>query len=434
MEKKTEISGTFLRQSISEMKKIHSRPYTESKHGKKSFLEEKADQYFDLFMENKLDIKEDDMKTFSQYVDLYAIGGRKEKLLDKIQRSADFDVREFLYEDSKTWWQKLWNKEKYSISATGMNRRVLKYIKARQKLEDSGYYSGSSARLADKLREEAETLIEAYNDGHFSPKPEDMHAFSRYVKTMGSFYEGSPAETAFKKLEAEKKDIIRPTPKPRKKFSWGLSFKKVKYALGGVALTAVMGLGAWFGFGGNNKKQDTPKGKQPVVNIITKLTTPKMAMPAAFDYSLDKFIKTENVNTTPSVQISESAGEDFYESRLNRFLSKSKKESLKIILSEQIQKGIISLPQSISPSRFLYVKTIYQKYGLNDVANEFNQALNADKKLSAENQAKLYDYVNKAGAKGLGARDMAYKQHYGKQTKSQKNLAQVIRENRIKAR
>ena len=434
MEKKTEVSGTFLRQSINEIKKIHSGPYSESKHGKKSFLEEKAEQYFDLFMDNKLNIKEDDVKTFSQYVDLYAIGNKKEKLLDKIQSSADFDVREFLYDDSKTWWQKLLNKEKYSVSAAEMNRKVLRYIKARQKLEDSGYYSGSSARLADKLREEAETLIEAYNSGHYSPKPEDMHAFSRYVKTMGSFYEESPAETAIKKLEAEKKDIVRPAPKPRKKFSWGLSFKKVKYALGGVALTAVMGLGAWLGFGGNNKKQDAPKGKQPVVNIITKLTTPKMAMPAAFDYSLDKFAKAENVNTAPSIQVSESADEEFYESRLNRFLSKSKKEALKTILSEQVQKGIISLPQSISPSRFLYVKTVYQKYGLKDIADEFNQALKTDKTLSADAQAKLYGYVDKAGAKGLGVRDMAYKQHYGKQTKQQKNLAQVMKENRANLR
>ena len=92
------------------------------------------------------------------------------------------------------------------------------------------------------------------------------------------------------------------------------------------------------------------------------------------------------------------------------------------------------MPQNISPSRFLYAKTIYQKYGFKDIAGEFSQALTADKKLSAEAQAKLYDYVNKAGAKGLGVRDMAYKKQYGKQTKQQKNLAQVMKENRANSR
>lgn len=431
MENKHEISGTFLRQSINEMKKFHTGPYSKSKHGKKSFLEEKADQYFDLFLQDKLNIKPDDIKTFSQYVDIYTIGSRKEDLLNKIQSSADFNVREFLYENSKTWWQKLLNKEKYSMTGKEMDKRVKKYTEAKKKLDDSGYYSGKSARLLDSLCDEAEEYIDAYNKGHYMPKQEDVESFSNYIKTIGNFYQDSPATIAVKNLK-ENKGIAQES-KPRKFFSFKFNLKKIKYALGGAALTAVMGIGAWFGFGGN-KKQEAPKGKQPIVSIITKLTTPKMAMPKAFDYSLDKFIAKDNTNTMQTMQISASAGEKFYESRLNRFLLKSKRDALKANLSEQIQKGIISLPQSISPNRFLYAKIIYQKYGLKEIAGEFDLALKSDKSLSADSQAKLYGYVDKAGAKGLGARDMAYKQHYGKQNKTQKNLVQVIKENRANSR
>ncbi len=431
MENKHEVSGTFLRQSIDDMKKIRTGAYSVAKHGKKAFLEEKADQYFDLFLQNKLDIKEDNMKTFSQYIDTYSLGKKKEKLLDKLQENVDFDVRKFLDEESKTWWQKLFNKEKYSMTGKEMDKKVQKYAEAKKKLDDSGYYSGKSARMVDKLCNEAEKYIEAYNKGHYMPRQEDAESFSNYVKAMGNFYQGSPAAIAVKNLRENKG--IAPESKPRKKFSFNFNLKKIKYALGGAALTAVMGIGAWFGFGGN-KKQDAPKGKQPIVSIITKLTTPKMAMPKAFDYSLDKFIAKENANPAQTMQISASAGDDFYEVRLNRFISKAKKESLKNTLAKQIENGFISLPQSISPNRFLYAKIIYQKYGLKEIAGEFDLALKSDKTLSADAQAKLYGYVDKAGAKGLGARDMAYKQHYGKQNKTQKNLAQVIKENRANAR
>jgi hypothetical protein len=432
MESKYEVSGTFLRQSINEMKKIHTGAYSEIKHGKKSFLEEKAEQYFDLFLQDKLDVKSDDMKTFSQYIDTLSVGTKKEELLDKLQAKADFDVRGFLYEDSKSWWQKLLNEEKYSMSSEEMNKKIKKFVQAKQRLEDSGYYSSSATRTVDKLSFEAEEYINAYNKGFFSPKAEDAETFGSYIKTMGNFYEGSPAATAIENLK-ENKGVLPPEPKS-KKFSFKFNLKKIKYALGGAALTAVMSIGAWFGLGGNNKKQDAPKGKQPVVNIITKLSMPKMGMPEAFDYSLDKFIAKKNVNTAPTVEVSASAGDDFYEVRLNRFTTKSKKEAMQKALAAQMEKGIISLPQNVSPSRFLYTKLVYQKYGFKDIANEFNQALKADKTLSAETQAKLYDYVNKAGAKGVGVRNMAYKQHYGQQNKAQKNLAQVMRENRANLR
>ena len=432
MEKKYKVSGTFLRQSINEMERIRTGAYSEAKHSKKKLLQEKADEHFEAYKAGKLDVNKDDLPTFAQYVDAFSKGNEKEQLLDKVQKAADFDVRDFLQKDSRSWWQKLLNKEKYELSASQMNRKIKKFVAAKQKLENSGYYSFAAARSVEKSCDEAEIFIDAYNKGDFSPNPADKDVFAEYVKTIGNFYEGSPAEKALKKLKESKSEPAK-KQKHRSLLSF-FKFKEVKYALGGVALTAVMSIGAWFGFGGNNKKQDAPKGKQPIVNIITKLSTPKMAMPEAFDYSLDKFIKTETANTLPDMQISASAGDDFYNSRISMFSSETKKKAMQKALAENLDKGIISLPQGISPSRFLYAKLIYQKYGFKDIAKEFDKALTADKALSVETQVKLYDYVGKAGAKGLGVRDMAYRHSYGKQNNVHKNLAQVMKENRANLR
>ena len=431
MEKKYNVSGTFLRRSVSEMERIRTGNYSEAKHSKKTLLQEKANQYFVLFKADELDVKEDDLQSFAKYVDVFSAGNAKEQLLDKLQTEVDFDVREFLQRDTRSWWQKLLHKEKYKLTSSQINKKIKKFTEAKKKLNDAEYYSFSAARTVESICDEAEILIDAYNKGNFTPKSEDKEAFIKYVKTIGNFYEGSAAEQAFKKLKKSNSAPVKDAK--HKSFFSMLKLNKVKYALGGAALTMVMGIGAWFGLGGNNKKQEIPKGKQPVVSIIKELTTPKMVMPEAFDYSLDKFIKKEATNTSPTMQISASAGDDFYENRIAKFSSEVQREEMKKTLAEKMENGIISLPQGISPSRFLYAKLIYQKYGFKGIAKEFDMALKADKSVPVEMQMKLCEYVSKAGAKGLGVRDMAYKSNYGKRG-VQKNLAQIMKENRAHLR
>ena len=118
-------------------------------------MQEKADEYFEAYKAGKLDVNKDDLPTFAQYVDAFSKGNEKEQLLDKVQKAADFDVRDFLQKDSRSWWQKLLNKEKYELSASQMNRKIKKFVAAKQKLENSGYYSFAAARSVEKSCDEA---------------------------------------------------------------------------------------------------------------------------------------------------------------------------------------------------------------------------------------------------------------------------------------
>ena len=53
-EAKQNASGTFLRQSVHEMKKIQQGNYTLQKHNRKFYLEGKAEQYFSMYLDDKL--------------------------------------------------------------------------------------------------------------------------------------------------------------------------------------------------------------------------------------------------------------------------------------------------------------------------------------------------------------------------------------------
>ncbi len=423
-EAKKKASGAFLRQSIKEMNNIQQGLYTQDKHNKKLDLEEKADHYFSLYLRDELEIDPKDYETFAVYIDKFA-DVDKEALFNKLQAKVSFNVRESVVKKpQQSWWQKLWHKKKYPyLNTAKLTKRTRRFEKMRQMMDARGFHGAKLSNQLHAMSQDAFTYIEAYNQGLYTPKAEDVPAFTSYIKTMGQFYKGSPAEQAVQKLETETAKVVSmpaptstPTPKPAKKRSY---IKR-------VAVAAMLIVGSWLGFGSDSSSNDkTPSTPQPAPKFVKLPTVSKFAMPTQMDYSLDQFIKlqaqqTQDIKTVQmasqknqtvtvekTISSEQRAWNNFYQKRLAGFTSEARAQAMIDGMQELTRQGIINLPQDISVQKYLYAQEVYRRYGFKTISTEMSNMLKSPKTLSAEQQGKLFEYVRKAGNKGVGVRKMA---------------------------
>ena len=413
-EAKQKASGVFMRQSIQEMKGIQQGNYSMHKHNRKLYLEEKAEQYFDLYKNDNLLIEQKDGETFAAYINCFG-GVDTEELFDKLQNNVDFDVRESVLKSKRSWWQKLWHKEEYAyLNTSKLVRKINRFQHMRRVSDQRGYHGIALVNRLRQMGEEALDYIEAYNNGRYHVKQEDMAAFVSYVKALGEFYDGSPAEKALNKLMAENKatneqpaKVVHMSAQPTKKRSF---WKR-------AAVAAVLVVGGWFGFNSDsNSKEPANISTKPTTDLVKLPSASKFAMPKLTDYSVAQFTPApiqKMTTVTPVQQKQEtksSVPQDlikFHTKRLSGWISADKAQKRIDIMAEKVKEGIISMPADISIQNYLYAQEVYRRYGFKKIASEFGSALKADQKISAEQQNKLFEYVRKAGKKGWGVKKMS---------------------------
>lgn len=421
-EAKQNASGTFLRQSVHEMKKIQQGNYTLQKHTRKSYLEEKAEQYFSMYLDNKLQVADKDTEAFASYIDCFAVND-KEKLWAKLQVETGFDLRAKMQEsENRMWWKKLWHRDDLAyLNTEKLVRKINRFEHMQQAMEVHGFHGVALNNRLDDMGAEALRYIEAYNQGSYQPKAADVPAFMSYVKATGQFYENSPAEQALQKLAGEKGKTV-PMRQPSKR----------RFSLKRMAVAAMLAVGAWLGFGSDvgqhEKAQDMPQ--QPTSSFVKLPTASKYAMPKPTDYSLSAFIKQAPVQEfTPKVIVNSAEQQElipFYTKRLSDFTSAKRAQKQIADMALQVQKGAIDLPQDVSVQKYLYAQEVYRRYGFKKIAAEMGEMLKSSQKLSAEKQAKLFDYARQAGKKGGGVQQMAQKVHYDNLWQLKKSRGHII--------
>lgn len=402
-EAKQNASGTFLRQSVQEMKRIQQGNYTLQKHNRKSYLEEKAEQYFSMYLDDKLQIAGKDTEAFASYIDCFAIHDR-EKLWGKLQGETGFDLRAKMQKsERRMWWQKLWYKDDLPyLNTEKLVRKINRFERMQHAMNAHGFHGTALSNRIDDMAAEALRYIEAYNQGVYQPKAADIPAFVSYVKATGQFYENSPAEQALQKLAGEKGKIV-PMHKPSKR----------RFSIKHVAMTAMLVVSAWLGFGSDagqsEKAQDMPQ--QPMPSFVKLPTVSKYAMPKPTDYSLSAFIKQTPVQeAAPKVIVNSAEQQElipFYTKRLSDFTSAKRAQKQITDMALQVQKGMIDLPQDVSVQKYLYAQEVYRRYGFKKIAAEMGTMLKSSQKLSAEQQSKLFNYARQAGKKGDGVQQMS---------------------------
>lgn len=402
-EAKQNASGTFLRQSVHEMKKIQQGNYTLQKHNRKFYLEGKAEQYFSMYLDDKLQVADKDTEAFASYIDCFAIHN-KEELRAKLQVETGFDLRAKMQEQKdRMWWKKLWHKDDLAyLNTEKLVRKINRFEHMQQAMQARGFHGTALSNRLDDLGAEALRYIEAYNMGSYQPKAEDVSAFTSYVKTTGQFYENSPAAIAIEKLATEKGKIVPMHQRSKRRFS-------IKH----MAMTAVLAVSAWLGFGSDagqhETTQDMPQRSMP--SLVKLPTASKYAMPKPTDYSLSAFIKQNPVQeAAPKVIVNSAEQQElipFYTKRLTGFTSAKRAQKQITDMALQVQKGMIDLPQDVSVQKYLYAQEIYRRYGFKKIASEMGTMLKSSQKLSSEQQSKLFNYARQAGKKGGGVQQMA---------------------------
>lgn len=405
------ISGAFLRSSIKSIKRIRRGDYSPEKHNKRLHLEDKAGMYFALYAQDLLKVENKDKEIFAEYIDVFAQTEEREKLLDKLQKESSFDVRKYLETSSLSFWQRIFPKKK-SMSSFSMKRKISKFARLYKKLNKDGFHNTSDVNLFQKLGEEAEDYITAYNNGNFVPK--DKELFESYVKTLGNFYENSPAVDALDKLRKErtesKKEKAPYKPKTTKIFS--INGKGLKYAAAVAFGFAI----SWFGLKSDSSAKYQSKADYKVAKKADKPVvrdTSKTADTGVWNSYAKKHENTLKHNTQHkaseelNLDRHQKDMKDFYAKRVAQFTSKAKAKKMMADFAEKVDSGIVSLPNDISMNRFLYAGQIYREYGFKSIAKEFADAVNSDKPLSKQTQEKLFKYVRDAGDKGVGVQKMS---------------------------
>lgn len=302
------VSGTFLRECIRKIKYLRRNHLEATHHMQTEHLQEIANGYFERFRHRKLIVSIQDMPTFADYINTFALED-KEKLLMQLEDSG-FAAREYLQQPHSTWWQKLWNEKekKQAFIATKVINKVSSWFDKWQKRIISG------------------TMVA--------------------IVAVGS--------ALLLKNDANAKDI--------------------------------------------NLNKTSAKTEKSI-------NTQQRNLPHTKDYEINPLVKNESKSKTKTEK-EQNIWDNFYQHRLNRFISKSKAETLVANFNSQQQKGIFNLPQDISIRQYLYAAQIYRLYGYKSIAKEMMQLHNAKKQINDNVQNKLFNYVRQAGKKGVGVQQM----------------------------
>ena len=110
--KKLNVSGIFLRECVNKFNDIKRNHLEAHKHLIMEHLQTTADEYFDRFRNNGLNIKDTDTPSFAEYIDTFGLE-QKDELLSLLQQQVSYDLYEYLSQPKEDkWWTRLWNTPK----------------------------------------------------------------------------------------------------------------------------------------------------------------------------------------------------------------------------------------------------------------------------------------------------------------------------------
>lgn len=474
MYKVFEVSNKTLRKDVKKYKKLCRSSFSMSVYIKKEEIEVRSESILESFLSNDLVLQPNQYVLFARYINQFA-NANADKCFEKLQKMADFDVRESIQDKETGLWQKLLkyknNRFKY-LSTAKLEKQINEYKKNQDIIETSlaGYDLHDKN---EKIRQKGQDYIKAYVDGKIDIKQEDLEIFEEYIKVMNQpIYEDSLGDRALKKLSADREKYEKNEEvKESRKKSWfsgikhkldkGLVSLKEKSPLyakiaAGVTIVATSVVLLISKYSNNNnistldKSINTTETKAPV-KVKTAQTKDKDTtliyhwQPVSTNEMKDFSKKVESKTTveskevkktpvevkeikkTPvkakevkkvSVEIKETKIDSKRQAIINhhdhvlamRIGAKQRDNNYEQIKG-QIEKGIITLPDSIGKEEFAYAMEMYQAYG---VESSLPEAFNAKQKLSAEANKKIAEEIAAAGDTGLGVKKMAEKKYNGK--------------------
>lgn len=433
------VSDKTLKEDVIKYKKLHKKTFTLSVHIKIEEIEHRAEKIFENFEQGKLSLAPSQYALFARYINTFS-RQNKDRYFDKLQKMADFDVRESAQYAERTWWQKMFDIDPNAIKympAKVLEKKTNRYIKDMERLENSQYAETVSYNRGERVRIEAQDYMQAYVDGKVAMREEDAEAFARYVKTtFYPIYPGCIAEKALDKLKKDDFSAAKTEEKPKAKLikintpsthsllKWGKAA-----AVGLVACVSSMLI-----FNGDKEANGMPvhKNMPQTAKTVAKKIPHKVTK--AHTIGLEEAVKQietkkqveEKITFADSIKATPEAVIKHHDYILFKRLGKKQRAKLYKDVQKQIEDKIFVLPEGMSFHEFAYAFAMYRAYG---VKSSLASALKSQTKLTvAENQQIVSDIVA-AGYNGVGVKKMADKLHKNinlkqwRQAKKQAGLA-----------
>lgn len=437
------ISNDTLKSDIKKQKRVKTGSFSMSSYRLQEYLEKQSDRIFESFTEGHLTLEKNQYKLFAKYIDAFG-GWHADEYFKQLQELADFDVKEYVENSKRSWWNNMFNQKKKGIQAKTphrMKKEMKRYVKACRKGDEFKTH---------ELRQEAEDYVESFLNNKFALHKGDEKILKDYIKViLYPVYTGSEGEKALKKIADNDYQKAETTKKnnwfasfrfPKVKMpSFNMpkismpSFNMPKFKLPKVTMPSfsisektkriasrtlkIAGLAGVLTFGtiwGANKCSGDDKDS--LAQNKTELTATPQDSVAEKDTATYHFTPVSNIKetaakvTTENARIKEleqhkrQARLDHHIFLLNKRIGKKKMQVMFATINKKVTDGVFSLPDSISSIDFAYALVMYRAYG---VECSLQKAMKATDKLSAEENAQIIKDILDAGDTGLGVKKKA---------------------------
>lgn len=384
-------------------------------------ITEKAEEILDKYSRNIINVRTSDQKIMARYIEMFGFS-RRDELLDKLQTESLFNVRNYLEDRKKTWWQRLLKitpKHEGYLSGKKMQKRLKKYLKLNQRLSRGFYHKEKLYRKQMLLENQAVSYAYNFVRNNFPIEDKDKPFLYEYWRTFARTSGETIIQDALKQLNYTPEDVAD-KPNTNNRFSGLLNSIKQKFNKPNTKKTKKMPRPAPF-----NKHRLWSRAK--IFGLAALMTVSGLFLLKNSQNNSSRNIQKQEIKTLPQkTEISnntkvlqpvvqsqkltkeQKVWQNFYNSKSEILANMLKVNAAKLneTLKAQAAKGIYTLPQNTSSEQLVYTHLIYKAYGL---PSPIETALNASQKISAQQQANIEQAVKTAGKNGLGVKKQAQK-------------------------
>lgn len=139
------ITDSKLRGDICSYRRLKNKQFAPKEYYKSEAILAGATKILNMYARDEIGIRAKDNKIMAQYIDTFAFYNREE-LLDKLQKASLFNVRKYLEDCKRTYWQRLFN-----INPHKSPRLTAGMMKSRIKLGNHSAFGNASKKNANAI-------------------------------------------------------------------------------------------------------------------------------------------------------------------------------------------------------------------------------------------------------------------------------------------
>lgn len=409
------ITGDKLKGDIYTYRRLKGKRFTQKNYYKSEDITDRADDFLKKYAEGSLGVRDQDKKIMALYIDTFAKVDREE-LLNKLQKDSVFNVRQYIKDSKRTYWQRIFNinpDKPKQISARGLLKRIRQYKAINKELANGWFHKEKSYETQSHLESEALHYASDFMADKVVVTRKDAPVLNEYFNTFNSRDVHTDITSALEKLKQMPAEAFAQKAPSRWQTLWATATDKwnalktkAKTQYAGVAvmnrkyLAKAAAVSAFFAIvGAATLKSDSLAKEQKIDDTELKAKTPKAPVVS------DQKTKTDAFKTA-ELTAEQKIWQNFYgtKNELRALDMNIDLNKLYTQIKAQQEAGIFQMPENISIERFAYTHLIYQAYGFQ---SPLDQAINGTQKITAAQQKEMLQAIQTAGENGVGVQILA---------------------------